>query len=789
MSEIIIGKVSLSPCGEFQFGTFYKRLSVINYLGSYYVAAKDNQSVLPTVYGTWFPISEVCNTIENIVLVSTSGNTSTYRINFTNGDYFDFEIENNLVTKTSEITNDSGFITSQVDDLTNYITKDLSGSSIEFTFNSSTYVITVKLLNSEGNVISTQTVSLPLSSTIVGATYQNATVILSTRGGSTINVSINDIVPTSRKIAELGLNQNIGANDLAAALGIYTSTQIDNIIDPMQEELILMESNFDKMEAHIVGNGQLTDSLNGGTESHSISGNTTQETTTGANKFSINWFQPRETNGITATIVDDHIVLNGKATGNVYINFLIPENTFADAYVYMYIKSDAVFNNVHINDTGSSGSGSLNITPSTSWTKTVMNIHVSTGGYIFVATDVQLTNCKVYFDVRESNIDITDFVYEPYTGGQPSPSPSYPQNIVDVTGTQTIYGSNKNLFNTENISPSTAQGVSITAINDNKLVVSNSIAGAYRYGNVTINGLKKNTNYTFRAKYINSNTSVTTLWVSVVNGAATETIFNNSYISNQSFTFNSGDETSIIIRPHCTVSSVTNSATWYDIQLEEGSTATSYEPHKGKTVTLTLPEGMELCKIGNHVDYLYKNETDDRWYIHKEIGKRVLNGSEDWYVDRETYRFDGLNAKPFSLPFPVDAPLAISSRFIWGNGSATTFVYGSMWYVTNGTTFVVQKDESPTAETLETFKTWLSSNNVTVCYLLATQTDTKITDTTLLEDLELLKQLKTYKYITNINITNNNGIATILDFIYWGSDTAALQNRVTTLESQVALLE
>ena len=45
-----------------------------------------------------------------------------------------------------------------------------------------------------------------------------------------------------------------------------------------------------------------------------------------------------------------------------------------------------------------------------------------------------------------------------------------------------------------------------------------------------------------------------------------------------------------------------------NIQLEKGSTASTYEPYNGDTYNIDLPEGMELCKIGNYQDYFYKDK-------------------------------------------------------------------------------------------------------------------------------------------------------------------------------------
>ena len=55
---------------------------------------------------------------------------------------------------------------------------------------------------------------------------------------------------------------------------------------------------------------------------------------------------------------------------------------------------------------------------------------------------------------------------------------------------------------------------------------------------------------------------------------------------------------------------------------------TTYEAYNGITYPINLPSGMELCKIGTYQDYFYKE--NDKWYLHKEIGKVVLNGSENY---------------------------------------------------------------------------------------------------------------------------------------------------------------
>lgn len=101
-----------------------------------------------------------------------------------------------IPTKTSQLTNDSGFITNSVNDLTNYTLATNTGSTIELSINSSTYVMTLNLKNSAGTTISTGTIDLPLESVVVGGRYDDTTkkVILTLQNGNTVEFSVADLV-------------------------------------------------------------------------------------------------------------------------------------------------------------------------------------------------------------------------------------------------------------------------------------------------------------------------------------------------------------------------------------------------------------------------------------------------------------------------------------------------------------------------------------------------------------------------------------------------------------------
>lgn len=129
-----------------------------------------------------------------------------------------------IPTKTSQLTNDSEFITKDVDNLANYTkTSDLSsvalsgaysdlsgtpdlsvyslitqtGNKIDLEINSSTYVLTAKLYDKNNNLISTSTgIDLPLETMVVGARYDNTTksIILTLKNGQEVSFSVADLV-------------------------------------------------------------------------------------------------------------------------------------------------------------------------------------------------------------------------------------------------------------------------------------------------------------------------------------------------------------------------------------------------------------------------------------------------------------------------------------------------------------------------------------------------------------------------------------------------------------------
>lgn len=162
---------------------------------------------------------------------------------------------------------------------------------------------------------------------------------------------------------------------------------------------------------------------------------------------------------------------------------------------------------------------------------------------------------------------------------------------------------------------------------------------------------------------------------------------------------------------------------------------------------------IELCKIGNYQDYIYKDS--DKWYLHKEIKKVVLNGT---YVNSRGTT--GTNAYYLSTSIVTlnDNTKALVICDMFNSVSFNNRADGNYnTYSQNG--FINLRTGNNTTldwSTLDKAKEWANSNSPIVYYVLETPTTTEITDTTLINQLEELYIAKSKENQTNISQINND---------------------------------
>lgn len=334
--------------------------------------------------------------------------------------------------------------------------------------------------------------------------------------------------------------------------------------------------------------------------------------------------------------------------------------------------------------------------------------------------------------------------YEPYVGGQPSPSPDYPQDIHVVTGNNNVGVTGKNLFSLDNIQENGTGRVSYE-IENNKIIISATSGGTYRFISKQIDNLVIGQEYSVKiGTYKDTSTNKIAQWgITKSNGSYYDVVQKLS--SSQQITI-IPTETSISFRAGYLTNSCTSgdTLTLGDIQLEEGSTATSYVPYYHQDYPLNLGS-IELCKIGDCQDYLYKE--NGNWYKYGAIGKVVLDGTEENINYQSTYQRINI---PFNLQTQDWGLLAFTLCNYYTIGNTET-VDGS-FNITRTT--LMFKNNS--LNSLNEWKTWLSTHNTSVYYILDTRIITQITDTTLIEQLEAIYNAMSTEETTNISQTNTD---------------------------------
>lgn len=170
------------------------------------------------------------------------------------------------------------------------------------------------------------------------------------------------------------------------------------------------------------------------------------------------------------------------------------------------------------------------------------------------------------------------------------------------------------------------------------------------------------------------------------------------------------------------------------IMINEGSTPLPYEPHISESFPLSLGD-IELCNISDYKDQIYSQ--NGKFYLEKKTGKVTLDGSEN--ISRVSTNISGTYR--FSITGPTDmkknvdvalipAGLVISNKFVEISNSDSyniVSINGILVRMNNTNSFIINCIETQTY-TAEQFKTWLSTHNTVVYYVLANPTTTEITE-------------------------------------------------------------
>lgn len=334
-------------------------------------------------------------------------------------------------------------------------------------------------------------------------------------------------------------------------------------------------------------------------------------------------------------------------------------------------------------------------------------------------------NSTLYLQLETGS---TATAYEPYVGGTASPNPSYPQPITNVTGDVEVLVQNKNLANFD--IASFQFRVLTEKINANTFKVKkNYQSGATTYGQIEMN-LKSNTTYTIIFTSDKTD-SIVSCWKDY-NGVGN---IKTNLATNTPFSFTTTQE-KFVCGLYMNNDLAQNTEVLFQFMILEGSYTTetipTYVEHQEQTYT--FPLGTQRMYLG---DYLADNGIH---HVRKQV---VFDGSNDenWVYANSQFSISGTNYLKYS-----DGGRCYSSHFI---GSAIDDLINAnlhMW-IGNSNFIVCQYDD---ISSLEDWKTWLSSNNVTVEYELAEEEITPYT-TEQQTAYDEIKQAISYEEQTNIS--------------------------------------
>ena len=360
------------------------------------------------------------------------------------------------------------------------------------------------------------------------------------------------------------------------------------------------------------------------------------------------------------------------------------------------------------------------------------------------------TSVSDIFETYNLLVSENDIDYEPYTGA------TYPINLPvenllpNINETNTISGVTftKNANGTINVN-GTANARIVFPISNSSVSQNLTLPkGVYKY-TCTPNGGSLSTYYSqvwVGTSYITDTGSGANINISEdKNYVAYIVIENGTTISNQVF------------KP----------------MLQTGTKANTYTPYG------TTP--IELCKIGTYQDYFYKSS--GKWYLHKEVGKVVLNGNETWGTSGNVY-YTSISSKRNIGVSSSDGLISNYFKNTTASQSASVGLYEMFeFWNPNAVNRNVGFNYDNAVGGTTTFKTWLSSNNVTLYYILATPTSTQITYQPLINQLNAIEKAMSKKGQTNISQVNND-----LPFIISASALLDASTYIPQLEAQIEAL-
>lgn len=490
-----------------------------------------------------------------------------------------------------------------------------------------------------------------------------------------------------------------------------------------------------------------------------LCGKSTQKTTTGKNLLQNNIYD-MEHNGIKITKnADKTFYVNGTATDSCYFTLNsgveLPEGRYilsgcdsggSPSKYILYATTDEGF---YTQDVGNGIEFNYS-------SETPLPIRMA------VYKGTVMNNVLIKPMLRSAEIE--DDTYEPYTGGQASPNPDYPQEIVSVESPNVVvHGKN---FLKPKVKTETVNGITITIGEDGIVTVNGTATKAAFFGLCDLT-LKPG------EKYV----------LSGCDGGGFDTYMLYLHYKESGYdVYNRTGETNFVARDEAfsAVVVVYEGTTVNNMVLRPMIRHVSYESNEfesckeAQTIPLTHTlHGIPVKSGGNHTDadgqQWICDEIDlERGVLIQRVKELVLNGSENWLISSGIYLYLDLEEHA------IKGREGFCSHFdFWYNYGGDCVFASEKWL------YLGKVASDKYGLNVAAWKKFLASNNMTVCYALAEPIETPLTDaeiyafkhtemnypnTTILNDAGAFMKLDYFADTLKFVLKNGGGFSTVSKF-------------------------
>ena len=343
---------------------------------------------------------------------------------------------------------------------------------------------------------------------------------------------------------------------------------------------------------------------------------------------------------------------------------------------------------------------------------------------------------------------MSDYIYEPYTGGNPSPNPDYPQEIESIKDSIAFkrIGKNYNKYPYYDGDVSSQNGLTYTIQEDLGIKIEGTSTGQSYYNLHKSYKLKKGT---YKVSVVGLTDNIQLIIVPYLkDGSHLDALVfdkNNTVkdlILEEDVALN---DYIAIVNTDVTVNTVLY------LQIEKGTEVTEYEPYHEDVYTINLNTDLNSINIlSKQLEYNYVDEDGNKYlcdvidFKNKKIIKylnKIILPKENitWTQNKDETDFFEIANYTILSGYQAKGDLAISNYFRDDR-------YKSNYIVTSKSTVFIRFPKFSGINTLQKAQEFMDTHDVEVLYVLANPKEIALTD----EELSYLEQFPLQNGINHI---------------------------------------